>query len=72
MTDTKWLTNRHIKDAYTDTYPYKVVIGRPKASGTYTIEELEQMDMVGIYRVDDPIDYREFILSCLETKILKE
>ena len=56
----KWITNAHIEDSdriigriklkyHTDK---KMITGRPKSTETYTIEELESLDMIGIYEVD--------------------
>lgn len=66
----QWLTNRHTKDVYNDVYPYKIFIGRPKSSEQYTVEELEEMGMVGVYRVGEIINYEDYIKSTLAIKIL--
>jgi hypothetical protein len=43
----KWMTNLSEDEVYPQWVGYH--IGRPKASATYTVEQLEGMGMVGIY-----------------------
>ena len=68
----KWLTNRHTKDVYNDVYPYKVHIGRPEPSERYTVEELEQMGIVGVYRVDENITFGYVIMSNTHNAIFQK
>lgn len=68
----QWLTNRHTRDVYNDVYPYKVFIGRPKPSETYTVEGLEEMGMVGVYRVDETINYGHVIINTKHLSIFNK
>ena len=56
----KWITNEYEEDygkiierpKLKCRADKKMIKGRPQATKTYTIEELESMDMIGIYEVD--------------------
>ncbi len=43
----KWMTNLSEDEVYPEWCGYH--IGRPRASATYTVEQLEEMGMVGVY-----------------------
>lgn len=49
MTEKVWLTNR-IEEQLMFEGQFTLSIGQPKATKNYTVEQLEGMGLVGIYR----------------------
>lgn len=51
MTKLKWLTNAGKDQVRHDPYYRDKIIGRPKATESYSVEELQAMGIVGVYKV---------------------
>lgn len=47
----KWITNI-LKDNLNDDYCKGKIIGLPKATDTYSVKQLSDMGMVGIYKAE--------------------
>ena len=54
MTDKIWLSNHSANEPLLDR-KFRLFYGRPRASKEHTVEQLEAMGLVGVYRAsDDP------------------
>ena len=54
MTDRIWLSNHSAGERIWDS-KFRLFYGRPRATEEHTVEQLEAMDLVGVYRAsDDP------------------
>lgn len=65
MREKKWVTNMYKSESiicspeemgFRRGYLFDKIIGKPKASFKYTVEELEDMGMIGVYIEEDVTD----------------
>lgn len=50
----KWVTNVHKEHYWTDTQLHKFVVGLPEASEVYSVADLVNQGMVGLYEAEEP------------------